>query len=141
MSIEGFAEGVLVGFGAGAQGLGSGSMNLNHWQDAVWADGSWVQEAWGGVATSVSAGGSSRRRRRRRRFSEEDLVRQSIVNARQISQAPKEAMAVALRGLEVPAKTDVAMANTAEIARLIGSAQRKKEQEEEDLMMILSEIS
>ena len=42
--------------GAGAEGLGGAGMNLNHWQDGVWAEGSHVPEAWGSVAAEEGIG-------------------------------------------------------------------------------------
>ena len=78
LSIEGFEEGVLQGFGGGGgEGFSGTAMNLNHWVDAVW-DTSWVPEAWGGVSEgaveSTTGGGTSGRRkaRRVRRWSDEE---------------------------------------------------------------------
>ena len=89
------------------------------------------------VPVDVAVGGGvGRRRRRRKRLSEEFLIRQEIISARQEISRPV-AMAVALSRLEIPAQSDVAISTTAEIARLIRRAQK---QQEDELMMILSEM-
>lgn len=101
LSIEGFEDGVLQGFGGGGgvQGFSGTAMNLNHWVDGVW-DSSWVAESWGGVSeggaveSSTYGGGGARKGRKvrlPRKWSDEEQItpiRPEIIVAAAVVQPP-----------------------------------------------------
>lgn len=55
MSLNGFYEGAFPEGAWGASGFSGAGMNLNHWADGVWADGSHSAEAWGDAETPQPA--------------------------------------------------------------------------------------
>lgn len=144
-----FLDGVWGGGGSAPLGAGTG-MDLNHWQDDVWADGSWAPESWGGagdapVVVIDTHDGADRDRRFRKRNErlraqlEEAFDSQYGISAQQ-----------ALAEFIVPQATD-ALAKPPidrvdwqlvwkrydEVVRRLEQAEREQE-DEEDAILLLS---